>query len=309
MIANLHLHSRYSDGTLWPCDIAAIGSRVGLEYIALTDHDTLGGSGEMLATAAARGMVPIPGCEIDCAYPEIGFKSELLAYFPDGRFYHTQHFLKEISKLRIKRLRAWLHRAGELYGKKAADFDALARRKLGERYDSVDLDDISFSRVDLFYFLKELDIVPARLRYREFKKRYFSRGLLREEKFRKPHARDVVKAVRSDGGFVVIAHVGHCFDDDFESMTERRDELSEMLARFKEIGVDGVEMYYYRTERDAEMNRMVRKLADPMGYFFTYGSDCHGPGSEKFTIEEYHGRFAGFPKPGSTTVAHPHRKR
>jgi len=43
MKANLHLHSRLSDGTEWPADLAVRAYQSGLEWVALTDHDTLGG--------------------------------------------------------------------------------------------------------------------------------------------------------------------------------------------------------------------------------------------------------------------------
>ena len=43
-IGNMHIHSSYSDGSLEIEDIAAKASRVGLDFIIITDHYTLNGS-------------------------------------------------------------------------------------------------------------------------------------------------------------------------------------------------------------------------------------------------------------------------
>jgi predicted metal-dependent phosphoesterase TrpH len=41
MRTDLHLHSRYSDGSEWPEAIAARAAGLGLECVALTDHDSM----------------------------------------------------------------------------------------------------------------------------------------------------------------------------------------------------------------------------------------------------------------------------
>jgi 3',5'-nucleoside bisphosphate phosphatase len=45
---NLHVHSRYSDGSLWPDQLVQRARMVGLTDIALTDHDTMRGVAEFL---------------------------------------------------------------------------------------------------------------------------------------------------------------------------------------------------------------------------------------------------------------------
>jgi hypothetical protein len=50
---DLHIHSTVSDGTRTPHEILASARRIVLTAIALTDHDTLSGSRELLMTGGS----------------------------------------------------------------------------------------------------------------------------------------------------------------------------------------------------------------------------------------------------------------
>lgn len=43
-LADLHIHSLYSDGTLTPEKILSLAATAGVSHIAITDHDTLEGA-------------------------------------------------------------------------------------------------------------------------------------------------------------------------------------------------------------------------------------------------------------------------
>lgn len=72
MRANLHIHSRFSDGTQWPKEIVdrvvtpSSNKRCPLELIALTDHDNVAGNCEFLERCEEKGIKGIAGIEIDC---------------------------------------------------------------------------------------------------------------------------------------------------------------------------------------------------------------------------------------------------
>jgi hypothetical protein len=72
--------------------------------------------------------------------------------------------------------------------------------------------------------------------------------------------------------------------------------LADTLSYFASIGAEGVELYHYRCADSDKLNRAIKKEAKAMGFFFTYGSDCHGPGSGKDTIADFAGDFAGWPR-------------
>ncbi|MDO9236051.1 MAG: 3',5'-nucleoside bisphosphate phosphatase [Aquabacterium sp.] len=68
MNADLHCHSNVSDGTLSPEDLAARAHLNGVDLLALTDHDEIGGQHRAHAASAALGMAYLPGVEISVTF-------------------------------------------------------------------------------------------------------------------------------------------------------------------------------------------------------------------------------------------------
>lgn len=65
---DLHCHSTMSDGTLAPREVVRRAHRNGVQAMALTDHDELGGLAPAAAEAAALGLCFIPGVEISVSW-------------------------------------------------------------------------------------------------------------------------------------------------------------------------------------------------------------------------------------------------
>jgi len=218
MLSNLHLHSRFSDGMSWPEDIALEAARAGLDIVALTDHDTMGGTERFIQACEARSLKAIQACEIDICEPQIEYKSELLAYFPkadlDSSILYTKRLLQKSLEQRRRRLEFFIESAQELYPDKELSFQDLFRDKTGLDFDEELARKISWSKVDLFLYLKAHRCIKPEMNYKEFKKRFFASGLLKKFKLDKPDVATVVKAVHGDGGFVVIPHLGHFWDDE-----------------------------------------------------------------------------------------------
>ena len=59
--ADLHCHSRVSDGTLAPRVVAERAKAGGVQLWALTDHDEVGGQAEALQAARALGLDCLTG--------------------------------------------------------------------------------------------------------------------------------------------------------------------------------------------------------------------------------------------------------
>jgi 3',5'-nucleoside bisphosphate phosphatase len=70
VFVDLHSHSTASDGARAPRDVVLEAKRVGLAALALTDHDTLGGIAEAMATGAEVGMRVITGVELSAVEGE-----------------------------------------------------------------------------------------------------------------------------------------------------------------------------------------------------------------------------------------------
>ena len=293
MKANLHVHSRISDGTEWPDEIAQRAYRAGLGWVALTDHDSLGGTEEFLRAAAALGLKSTAAVEIDCTAPAIGYRSELLAYFPQGRYEHTARFLMEVRKERLAYIRTAIHKAQRHFVKAQLSFDELLNHKRRGRPE-LPAEAFSFNKVDLFLYFKDRGILSQDITYRAFKKAYLETGLLAGPSYKKPGCAELIRIVHADGGFVVLPHIGHEFDDSAEVLLREQRRFRDTLNYFTDLGLDGIELYWYRNRDSEDINNIVAAEAKKRKLMVTYGSDCHGPGSGKETLDQFWGDFKGF---------------
>ncbi|MET0517460.1 MAG: 3',5'-nucleoside bisphosphate phosphatase [Burkholderiaceae bacterium] len=66
--ADLHCHSKVSDGTLEPEALAARAKANGVELWALTDHDEIGGQQRALEAARALGLPYLTGAEVSVTF-------------------------------------------------------------------------------------------------------------------------------------------------------------------------------------------------------------------------------------------------
>lgn len=77
---DLHSHSSVSDGTDTPAEVVEYAVVAGLDVLALTDHDTVGGI-EQAAEQLPSGLTLVPGMELSCAYA--GSSVHLVSYLFD----------------------------------------------------------------------------------------------------------------------------------------------------------------------------------------------------------------------------------
>ena len=97
-IADLHLHTNFSDGTFTPEELVLQAQNVGLSCIALTDHDSVEGCPRAAAAAGAVNMEFIPGTELTAEHDDI--ELHVLGYFLD---IHNEKLLSEIARFQVGR--------------------------------------------------------------------------------------------------------------------------------------------------------------------------------------------------------------
>ena len=91
---DLHAHTTVSDGGDEPGELVRKAGAVGLDAIAVTDHDNDAGCAEAVAAGREIGVEVVPGVEISCDVEDLGDRGyspsdrptmHLLGYFiPDG---------------------------------------------------------------------------------------------------------------------------------------------------------------------------------------------------------------------------------
>jgi hypothetical protein len=246
---DLHTHSDRSDGTFAPAEVVRRAAELGLEVVALTDHDTTEGLAEALAAGVELGVEVVPGVE---------FSAEL-----DGTSVHVLGYWMDVEdaslQAELRRLRDDRFRRGERMVDKL--------RELGF--------EISFERVreiaaggnivrpHVAQAMVEAGIVETE---EEAFERWIGDG--RPAHVGK-HALDPVDAVgliRSAGGLCVLAHPGMWGDQ-----TQVPGELIERMAA---AGMVGLEVDH--TDHTPEQREGYRSLARRLGLVPTGGSDCHG---------------------------------
>ncbi len=112
--ADLHCHSRFSDGTLSPTALAARAHANGVQLWALTDHDEISGLAEASAAAHALGLGFVTGVEVSVTFAGetvhivgLGFDAdnaalrEGLAHTRSGRLRRAQDMAAGLAKVGI----------------------------------------------------------------------------------------------------------------------------------------------------------------------------------------------------------------
>jgi predicted metal-dependent phosphoesterase TrpH len=110
MRADLHVHSSASDGSDPPAEVMRRAARVGLDVVALTDHDTV--AGHAAARAAAGPVTLLPGMELSCRLD--GRSLHMLAYLFDADQPELAAELTRIRDDRVLRARAMVDKLAGL---------------------------------------------------------------------------------------------------------------------------------------------------------------------------------------------------
>lgn len=64
LAGDLHTHTVHSDGILTVAELACLARSRGLDFLAVTDHNTISHHLDLAAAAAHAGMLLVPGCEL-----------------------------------------------------------------------------------------------------------------------------------------------------------------------------------------------------------------------------------------------------
>ena len=111
MCIDLHSHSLYSDGSLSPRDLVALGRDNRLRCLALTDHDTVEGIPEFLRAGEELGLYVLGGVEVSTTLR--GHTIHILGYGIEDSLPALQEWLRPVQESRANRNRVIL---GKLNG-------------------------------------------------------------------------------------------------------------------------------------------------------------------------------------------------
>lgn len=244
MACDLHIHTTASDGTDTPEEVVAQAAALGLEAIAITDHDTVAGVGKAVQAAAGR-LVVVPGVELSTE--EDGCEVHVLGYYVNCG--HPA-LLKALSGLVEKRV--------ERVSQIVARLQGLGIGVSLERVKEIAGRGVP-GRPHVARALIELGVVAS---IDEAFGRLIGQGCPAYVPRARLGAMEAVRLIREAGGVAVLAHPG----------VSRSEAVLEQLLS---AGLQGIEVEY--PEHNTAQRAYFRKLAARYGLIVTGGSDYHGP--------------------------------
>jgi len=248
--ADLHLHTRFSDGNFTPTVLAQHAARLGFAAIAVTDHDTLDGIPEALTAGQELGVEIIPGVEITCRCGNE--ELHMLAYlFGDSwRDENLRAVLDHATQIRKKRVEQFVAKLNEL------GFDlTLEDVYAGSECGTVGRPHVAMALLKRGY-VSSVDEAFARLLKRG-KPAYVERYRM--------EAAETIGHIKRAGGVAVFAHPG----------------LNNLDVRIQDMvdqGLGGIEVWHSR-HSPGQVTRYL-EMANKLGVCATGGSDCHGMGRD-----------------------------
>ncbi|WP_062467034.1 PHP domain-containing protein [Demequina maris] len=251
MRIDLHAHSNVSDGTGTPAQVMREAAAAGLDVVALTDHDSVGGWEEAEAEAARLGLGFVPGIEVSARdgrvsihmlalwpRPDDAALAEILAFTREARVGRAQTIVDRIS---VDYLIEWDDVVAQ-----AGDAATVGRPHIAD------------ALVARGHFAHRDEVFAEVLHNRS---RYYVHHYA-------PEVHDAVRAIRSAGGVPVFAHPG--------AHARGRVVPDRVIASLAKAGLAGLEVDH--RDHDEETRERLAGLVERHGLIRTGSSDYHGTG-------------------------------
>lgn len=263
MLADLHMHSYYSDGTMSPREIVEDAKKRNVQLIAITDHNVLDSYTELKEAAEEFGINVIRGVEIDARFEDIVV--HILAY----NFQDNEKLFNLVHKAKNELLKTSI----ELIKRMENDYENIS----SEDYEAYDYDRRKGGWKGIHYLFDRG--ITSEL-FEGVK--YYGQYKCGHEYFDYPTVEEVIDAVHEANGYVVLAHPCNYYKNN------TKEEVLEKLEKFKSIGIDGVECYY--PANSEMMTETCIEFCKNNNMIITVGSDSHGDfGAVSKGIEYYIG--------------------
>lgn len=262
MAGDLHTHTNFSDGSYSPEELVAAAKKIGLQYLGITDHDTVDGIRHLYENGLypGRGINIIPGVELSANHPDMDI--HIVGYNID---IYNESLLEMIDKV----IEARWERFSEI-------IKILQKKK---------------------YDIREADVLKTAGTSRSIGRSHIARTLVKfgefksvREAFEKmlgkgnpayvprylPEVDEIIDVIHQAGGITTLAHPKLIGDD----------ELVESLCS----KLDGLEVYHPCHKPDEIQHYFL--LAKKYNLLITGGSDFHGTSSRfvkelgEFTISD-----------------------
>ena len=248
MGADLHCHTRLSDGSMGIDSLVILAKKQGIKTIAITDHDCLAANVRGKRIGEQHGITVLPGVELSSTDAQRGQRAHLICYLPDspdrleGLCRRNLLESKKISQYMILKTCIQYPVTPEFIIKCATGSTGVYKQHIMHALMESGLSDRIYGEMYTALFSAQSET-----------------NVLREAKY--PSPKEILEAIHDAGGIAVLAH---------PALYNNFDLLEELIPE----GLDGVEVWHpSASEEDVAR---LQKIAKKSGLLMTGGSDFHG---------------------------------
>jgi predicted metal-dependent phosphoesterase TrpH len=248
---DLHVHTCYSDGSDTPSQLVEKAAQRGIQRLAITDHDTVAALPEACQAGREHGVEVLSGIELSVRYARY-YDVHMLGYFFDPHYEPLLRRLQQMQEQRVQRGMEILARVNTRLSRRGLaplHGEAVQRRAQGTltrpHLAEALLEQGYVRNIEEAFrdFLIPCDVPKA--------------GLSPEE---------AMALIGQAGGVCVLAHPG--------VLSTVPQDLEQLIATFKAMGMVGIEAYHHSHEPGCV--QFLLQCARRHGLVVTGGSDYHG---------------------------------
>lgn len=248
MKGDLHVHTTLSDGSLGMEEVISQAKRLGLDFISITDHDTMSSISRARILGERYGIQTIAGVEITCWDKTRGRKVHILCYAPQKPD-RLEGICRKCNDIRQSCSKATIENVMKLY---PITSDDITKHVSGSK--SIFKQHILHALIEHGYSTHFYGKLDDEL----FNEKTGS--CIVEKEY--PDVHYVIELIHSARGAAVLAH----------PMIYDSVELLKELAESQKI--DGVEVYHHSASEEDQAELLA--IANEYNLIVTGGSDFHG---------------------------------
>jgi predicted metal-dependent phosphoesterase TrpH len=248
---DLHTHSVYSDGSKEPKEVLLEAKKNNVGILALTDHDNIEGSKEIIKTNN-KEIYLYSGVELTANVPK--GRMHILGYNIDLENINLNKRLKEMREASIYNIMLYIELLKKDFNiiipQDKIDWLLNLKGNIGRPQLSLILIEMGYCKTVQEAFDKYLISVFEKVRS-------IKKGLTKEE---------AVSLIVESDGIATLAHPGTLLMDS--------EELRKELLYLKNLGLKCIEVFHSNTPQ--EMREYYIKLAEELNLMISGGTDYHG---------------------------------
>jgi predicted metal-dependent phosphoesterase TrpH len=251
---NLHVHTKYSDGDKSVSEVVSKLNDAGIEYFAITDHDSVVGNFEVAKYAEKYNMKYFNGIELSCRFlhgaicPDDLCGCHILGLgIKIDEMQKRLKKLNEIKSIKVQKLFKLLVTDG--YNLDSANIDSTFKSIIKKLIDNG--------------YAKDKNDCKTRILYKAPYRQYYIPNM---------DVQTAIQTIKECDGLAIWAHPFKVPDSERREGLNK-EQVSELLDLLCGYGLDGIEVYYQHFT--IEQIRFLENLADSKKLSKSISTDYH----------------------------------